>query len=135
MKIKSNKEIGLKDPLFIGDPEVGSAECHDIREPLKTHLRENAPSTPNTSSSLLALRGLPGSGEVSSLRDRGADRQTSKPSEPFLVFDAADTFSLFKAVFRGTLKTAAATVSVTAAFLFLLIISVEYIESFIIQCV
>ena len=31
MKIKSNKEIGLKDPLFIGDPEVGSAECHDIK--------------------------------------------------------------------------------------------------------
>ncbi len=31
MKTKSNKEIGLKDPLFIGDPEVGSAEFHDIK--------------------------------------------------------------------------------------------------------
>ena len=31
MKIKSNKEIGLKDPLLIGDPEVSSAERHDIK--------------------------------------------------------------------------------------------------------
>ncbi len=75
-----------------------------IREPLKTHLREKELLAPTASSSLLTLRGLPGSGEVSSLRDRGADRQTSKLSEPFLAFGAIISFSLFKAVFRGTHK-------------------------------
>ena len=58
------------------------------REPLKTHLREKELLAPTASSSLLTLRGLPGSGEVSSLRDRVADRQTSKLSEPFLAFGA-----------------------------------------------
>ena len=76
----------------------------NIREPLKTHLREKELLAPTASSSLLTLRGLPGSGEVSSLRDRGADRQTSTLSEPFLAFGAIISFSLFKAVFRGTLK-------------------------------
>ena len=28
---KNFNNNGLKDPLFIGDPEVGSAECHDIK--------------------------------------------------------------------------------------------------------
>ena len=31
MKIKSNKEIGLKEPLFLSEPEVGSAEFNDIK--------------------------------------------------------------------------------------------------------
>ena len=38
------------------------------------------------------------------LRDRGADRPNSKLSELFLVFDAAISFSLYKAVFSGNLK-------------------------------
>ena len=31
MKIKSNKEIGLEEPLFLSEQEVGSAECNDIK--------------------------------------------------------------------------------------------------------
>ena len=31
MKIKSNKEIGLKEPLFLSEPESGSAEVNDIK--------------------------------------------------------------------------------------------------------
>ena len=29
--IRTNKEIGLKEPLFLSEPESGSAECHDIK--------------------------------------------------------------------------------------------------------
>ena len=75
-----------------------------IREPLKTHFREKELLAPIAVSSLLTLRGLPGNGEVSSLRDRGADRQTSKLSEPFLALDTIISFSPFKAVFGGTYK-------------------------------
>jgi len=31
MKIKSNKEIGLKEPLFLSEPESCSAEVNDIK--------------------------------------------------------------------------------------------------------
>ena len=31
MKIKSNKEICLKEPLFLSEPESVLAECHDIK--------------------------------------------------------------------------------------------------------
>ena len=31
MKIKSNKEIGLKEPLFLSEPESGLAEVNDIK--------------------------------------------------------------------------------------------------------
>ena len=31
MKIKSNKEIGLNEPLFLSEPECGSAEVNDIK--------------------------------------------------------------------------------------------------------
>ncbi len=29
--IRTNKEIGLKEPLFLSEPESVSAECHDIK--------------------------------------------------------------------------------------------------------
>ena len=29
--IRTNKEIGLKEPLFLSEPEGVSAECHDIK--------------------------------------------------------------------------------------------------------
>ena len=31
MKIKSNKEIGLKEPLFLSEQELGLSECHDMK--------------------------------------------------------------------------------------------------------
>ena len=31
MKTKSNKEIGLNEPLFLSEPESGSAEVNDIK--------------------------------------------------------------------------------------------------------
>ena len=31
MKIKSNKEIGIKEPLLLSEPESGSAEVNDIK--------------------------------------------------------------------------------------------------------
>ena len=45
----------LNDNSFLEEP---------FREPLKTHLREKELLAPTASSSLLTLRGLPGSGEV-----------------------------------------------------------------------
>ena len=29
--IRTNKEIGLKEPLFLSESDCGSAECHDIK--------------------------------------------------------------------------------------------------------